>query len=59
MEIYHAPLRRAYFIITDELMGQPTTKESRLQIEIKAVNDTAGYDGLVPALLFFETYPCI
>lgn len=30
-----------------------------LQIVFKAVNDTAGLDGLVPTLLIFSTYPCI
>ena len=28
-----------------------------LQMAVKAVNDTAGPDGLVPALLVFGTYP--
>ena len=57
VERYHAPLRRAYSIITDELKGQTSTKEIRLQMAVKAVNDTAGYDGLVPTLLVFGTYP--
>jgi hypothetical protein len=26
---------------------------------VKAVNDTAGPDGLVPTLLVFGTYPCL
>ncbi|KAI0994211.1 hypothetical protein K3495_g13971 [Podosphaera aphanis] len=59
MERYHTPLRRAYSIITDELKGQPSTAEIRLQMAVKAVNDTAGYDGLVPTLLVFGTYPRI
>ncbi|KAI0996514.1 hypothetical protein K3495_g11667 [Podosphaera aphanis] len=59
VERYHTPLRRAYSIITDELKGQPCTAEIRLQMAVKAVNDTAGYDGLVPTLLVFGTYPRI
>jgi hypothetical protein len=57
VERYHVPLRRAYKIITDELQGQHSTKEIRLQMAIKAVNDTARIDGLVLTLLVFRTYP--
>jgi hypothetical protein len=31
--------------------------ESILQMAVKAVNDTAGPDGLIPILLVFGTYP--
>ena len=58
VERYHAPLRRAYLIITVELEHQ-ATKEIRLQMAVKAVNDTAGYNGLVPTLLVFGTFPRI
>ncbi|KAI0992762.1 hypothetical protein K3495_g15423, partial [Podosphaera aphanis] len=57
VERYHAPLRRAYKIITDELKSQNVSKNIRLQLAVKAVNDSAGYDGLVPTLLVFGTYP--
>lgn len=59
VERYHAPLRRAYEIITAELRTDTCTKEVRLQMAVKAVNDTAGYDGLVPTLLVFGAYPRI
>jgi hypothetical protein len=59
VERYHIPLRRAYLIITEELKDQAIGKEIRLQMAIKAVNDTAGYNGLVPTLLVFGTYPRI
>lgn len=32
-------------------------KEEMFQMAIKAVNDTAGRDGLVPTLLVFGAYP--
>jgi hypothetical protein len=40
-----------YKIITDELQGSGVTKEMALQMAVKAINDTAGPDGLVPTLL--------
>jgi hypothetical protein len=52
-------LRRAYQIITEELQGSGTTKELNLQIAVKAVNDTAGPNGLVLTLLVFGAYPRI
>ena len=55
MEQYHALLCRAYEIISLELEG--ASKELTLQIAIKAVNDSAGLDGLVPMLLVFGAYP--
>ncbi|KAI1005437.1 hypothetical protein K3495_g2777 [Podosphaera aphanis] len=47
VERYHGPLRRAYQVITEELKGQSSTKGIRLQIGVKAINDTTGYNGLV------------
>ncbi|KAL3420591.1 hypothetical protein PVAG01_07036 [Phlyctema vagabunda] len=55
VERYHGPLRRAYDIIVAEL--SPIRKEDALQMAIKAVNDTAGPDGLTPTLLVFGSYP--
>ena len=52
---YHVPLRRAYDILSNELPN--LHKEERLQIVVKAVNDTAGPDGIVPTLLVFGAYP--
>jgi transposase InsO family protein len=55
VERYHGPLRRAYDIIRAE---DPTASpEVALQMAVKAVNDTAGPDGLVPTLLVFGAYP--
>ena len=56
VERAHPTLRRAYQVISDELQGT-STKDLVLQMAVKAVNDTAGPDGLVPTLLVFGAYP--
>ena len=56
IERYHAPLHRAWDILHAELAGT-TSDEAILQMAVKAVNDTAGPDGLVPTLLVFGAYP--
>ncbi|KJZ69913.1 hypothetical protein HIM_10698 [Hirsutella minnesotensis 3608] len=56
VERYHAPLRRAYHILNAEL-SNVTSAEAVLQMAVKAVNDTAGPDGIVPTLLVFGAYP--
>lgn len=56
IERYHAPLRRAYQIISSEVKGL-VEKEAVLQMALKAVNDTAGPNGLVPTLLLFGAMP--
>ena len=56
VERYHAVLRRAYKVIMEDLQGI-ISKETALQMAVKAVNDTAGPDGLVPTLLVFGAYP--
>jgi len=58
VERAHAPLRRAYDILRAELDSR-TNDESVLQMAVKALNDTAGPNGLVPTLLVFGTYPRI
>ena len=58
VERYHAPLRRAYEILRTELDSN-TSDAAVLQMAVKAVNDTAGPDGLVPTLLVFGAYPRI
>lgn len=58
VERYHAPLRRAYEILRAELDSK-TSDDAVLQMAVKAVNDTAGPDGLVPTLLVFGAYPRI
>jgi hypothetical protein len=55
VERAHPALRRAYQIITDEC--KDIHKELALQMAVKAVNDTAGPDGLVPTLLVYGAYP--
>lgn len=57
IERYHTPLRRAYKIIRAELKDENIDDEACLQMAIKAINDTAGPDGLVPTLLVFGAYP--
>ena len=48
-------LRRIYKIISLEL--EDVSKELTLQIAVKAINDSAGPDGLIPTLLVFGAYP--
>ena len=55
VERYHIPLKRTFKILTRELPQLP--KEEILQMSVKAINDTAGPDGLVPTLLVFGAYP--
>jgi hypothetical protein len=57
VERYHAVLRRAYKIMQDELADSGLDREMMLQMAVKAVNDTAGPDGIVPTLLVFGAYP--
>jgi hypothetical protein len=57
MERAHLALQRAYHVITEELKDEGISKDSMLQMAIKAVNDTAGPDGLVTTLLVFGAYP--
>ena len=55
VERYYVLLRRAYKIISLELKG--ASEELILQIAVKAVNDSAGPDRLIPILLVFGAYP--
>jgi hypothetical protein len=66
VERYHAPLRWAYEIIYNEIGNKQNeignkqiNKEMILQMAVKAVNDIAGPDGIVPTLLVFRAYPQI
>ncbi|KAI1185280.1 hypothetical protein F5B17DRAFT_42530 [Nemania serpens] len=56
IERYYGPLRRAFEILNAEL-GTTCSKDSILQMAVKAVNSTAGPNGLVPTLLVFGAYP--
>ncbi|KAK3378750.1 hypothetical protein B0T24DRAFT_716467 [Lasiosphaeria ovina] len=58
IERVHRPLERAYDILQQEI-GHRTNDETILQMAIKALNNTAGLDGLVPTLLVFGAYPRI
>ena len=57
VERYHGPLRRAFQILCEEMPG--ATKDVILQAAVKAINDSAGPDGLTPTLLVYGTYPRI
>ena len=59
VEKAHPTIRRAYQIIIEELQDSGTTKELALQMAVKAANNTARPDGLVPTLLIFGAYPQI
>jgi hypothetical protein len=54
---YYNLLQQAYKILSSELLL--ANKEAILQITVKAVNDSAGPDGIMPTLLVFRAYPCI
>jgi len=54
IERYYALLRRVYKIISLKL--KDASKELTLQIAIKAINNSAGPDRLVPTLLVFSAY---
>ena len=56
---YHVSLRRAYEIIIEELKNQAVAKNIRLQIIVKAINNTAKYDNLIFTLLVFDIFPRI
>jgi hypothetical protein len=55
IERYHGPLKRAFEVISADL-GNAITPDHVLQMAVKAVNDTAGPDGLVLILLVFGIY---
>jgi hypothetical protein len=54
VEQYYRLLQHIYQIITVEISD--INKDITLQIAFKAINDTAGPDGLVSILLVFSTY---
>jgi len=55
VERYYTPLCRVYKIISLEL--EDASKELTLQIAVKAINNSASLDRLVPILLVFGAYP--
>ena len=56
-ERYHGMLRRAYEILRKQITKEEADDDSVLQMAVKACNDTAGPNGLVPTLLVFGAYP--
>ena len=57
VERYYTLLRRVYEIIWKETRAEKPSKEIVLQMAVKATNDTAGPNGLVPTLLVYRAYP--
>ena len=55
VEWYYMPLYYIYKIISLKLKG--VSKELTLQMAVKAVNNSASLDGLIPILLVFSAYP--
>jgi hypothetical protein len=51
---YHSLLQQTYKILSSELPS--ANKEAILQITVKAVNDLARPDGIMPTLLIFKAY---
>ena len=54
---YYMPLRHAYNILLKELPDLP--KEKRLQIVIKAINNTVNLNSIMLILLVFGAFPRI
>ena len=52
---YYMPFRRVYNILLKELPNLP--KEKKLQIVIKAINNIAGPNGIMPIFLVFRAFP--
>jgi hypothetical protein len=57
IEQYHGPLQQTYEILSKELLLLLIKKEVILQMAVKAVNDSAGPDRIIPTLLIFRAYP--
>ena len=57
VEQYHALLYCVYKIISLEL--EDVSKKLILQMAVKAINNSAGLDRLIPTLLVFGAYPQI
>jgi hypothetical protein len=55
VERYHTLVRRAFYIIMAEL--KDIDKDMALQMAFKAINDSAGPNGLIPTLLVYGAYP--
>ena len=56
---YHIPVRRVYIILKRAFQGQKVDKHTLLKMAVRACNDTAGPNGLIPTLCVFGCYPLI
>ena len=56
---FHPVLKRAYKMIMKNLAEMKISKKIRLQITVKAINDTAKANGLVFTFLIFHAYLCM
>jgi hypothetical protein len=54
---YHGLLQQAYKILSNKLLS--ANKKAILQMTIKAINNSARPDSIVPTLLVFGAYLCI
>jgi hypothetical protein len=46
-------------VIKDKIEGTEVNRAIMLQMAVKAINNTAGYDSIVPTLLVFGAFPRI
>jgi hypothetical protein len=46
-------------VIKDKIEGTETNRAIMLQMAVKAINNTAGYDSIIPTLLVFGAFPRI
>lgn len=54
-ERYHTPLRRIFLEVCEDVPD--LDHHIALQLNVKAMNDTMGHEGLVPSLLVSGTLP--
>jgi hypothetical protein len=59
VERYYSPLQQVYKIIYNKLRGTRIIIKMILQIVIKAINDLAGPNSIIPILFVFGAYPRI
>ena len=59
VEKYYTLLQQAYKIIQNELVDKQVDKKINLQIAVKAINNLARLDRIIPTLLVFGVYPQI
>ena len=57
VECYYSPLYCIYYIIIAELLD--INKDIALQMAFKVINNSVGFNSLIPTLLVFGAYLCI